>query len=700
MIPILYKAVTEGTVPTNYGVGPLTDCLRAEVTEERNGSFELVLEYAAKGIHAEEIEADRFIMAKPNYTDDPQIFRIYKVSKVMNGRFTVNARHISYDLSGKVITTGSGGSCAAAVTLLDAKAGNFTISTDKSVTGSFSVTQPSSVRSWFGGKEGSLLDLYGGEWKYNNYNASLLAARGMDRGVTIRYGKNLTELSQVVDITNLVTGVVPFYIDTNGNKTIGTKVSTGLPHDVPCDVAIDFSSDVDPDSATAITTQLANLANRYIANNVLTVPNNSITLDFVQMKGLTERVDLCDTVKIYFEALGITATAKCVKTIWDVLEDRYIKTTFGSARTNIADTMAKTEKELTTTASKTDVSKATELITGNLGGYVILHDANGDGKPDEILIMNTASISTATKVWRWNKNGLGYSSNGYSGPYGTAITANGQIVADYVSTGTLNANIIKAGVISDAQGNSTIDMTNGAAVMDNFKSKTRFDLINSSNVSKGFMHINPNGDTMLWLYAASSTNPLVKIWAQDANGSGVLNLLKSNGNVIVEAGNSGYGGGGVGIRNTNDYVIGEFKEGSGHDGMLYLKDATGNDKIWALGSNGGIYCTSVTQYSSRKIKENIAPIPDADKILELDAVRFDFIDKAMGVNQRGFIAEDVAEVLPNLVTPEDEQGHPASMDYIEMIPYLQAVVKRHEEEIKELKAQLKTLTEKINKLEG
>ena len=174
MIPILYQSITEGTVPTNYGIGALTDCLSCEVLEERNGKYELNLVYPASGIHAEDIQPNRFIKAKPNYTDNAQLFRIYKVGKPMNGKFSVYAQHISYDLSGKLISSGTASSCAAAITLLQPKAGSFTLATDISKSASFKIDAPSSVRSWFGGKAGSLLDLYGGEWKYDNYTASLI----------------------------------------------------------------------------------------------------------------------------------------------------------------------------------------------------------------------------------------------------------------------------------------------------------------------------------------------------------------------------------------------------------------------------------------------------------------------------------------------------------------------------------------------
>ena len=452
MIPILYSTITEGVVPTTYGVGPL-DCLSCEVTEERNGSYELTLSYASQGIHAEDIVPNACIMAKPNFTDDPQLFRIYKVGKNMNGRFEVNARHISYDLSGKVITTGTASNCADACSLLEGSAGDFTIDTDKSVTANFEIKEPSSVRSWFGGKAGSLLDVYGtAEWHFDNFECHLKLHRGADRGVEIRYGKNLTQLSQEVDISNLVTSVTPYYIDSEtGTKVIGAKVTTDLATDVIRDIAMDFSSDVDTESATPIVEQLAVLTDRYIANNILTRALSTITLDFVQLSSLQERVDLCDTVSIFYEPLGISVTSKCISTTWDVLKDRYTKTVFGDVKNDITDSIISQEKQIdekvTRTQLEQSVEHATDLISGNLGGYVVLHDSNADGEPDELLIMNTDDIATATRVWRWNNSGLGYSGTGYAGPYGTAITADGKIVADYILTGTMSANLIKGGTL-------------------------------------------------------------------------------------------------------------------------------------------------------------------------------------------------------------------------------------------------------------
>lgn len=768
MIPILYNAVTEGTVPNDYGIGSLTDCLSCEVTEERNGSYELTLSYAVGGIHADEIEVNRIIKAKPNYTDNPQLFRIYKVGKAMNGRFEVNAQHISYDLSGKILPAGilTFDALATVQAITANGGGNFNITTDISSGRTFKSDVPASTRSWFGGKTGSLLDIYGGEWKYDNFTCSLLASRGTDRGTTIRYGKNLTELSQEISFENLVTAIVPYAVnpDTN-NVTTGAEVSTGLVLNVDKKIAMDFTDGIDWKDSTPIATQLNTLATRYVTANRSSMVNmkNSITLNFAQSGDLKERVDLCDTVTIYFEALGITASAKCVSATWDVLADRYSSNTFGDAVSTISDTIATVEKKIVNVPTKNEVaqtvSEATQMITGNLGGYVVFHDSDNDGQPDEILIMNTPDISTSLNIWRWNQAGLGFSSSGYAGPYNTlALTADGKINASAITAGTLTADLIKAGILSDAQGNSTINMTNGVARLLNLKALSSFDLIESDDTIYASMgHSRPTeahlyllrkaklvGSTIessLWLESEqygtgasgvdlkssgyqsslvlknggtlSSLNTLVNLKTTNTGGEldlyngggtarhvrlysdnagGQLYLTNTSGTSLLSA-YTDTNGGHLVIKNVSGNSVAQFDVGSGNkDGIMYLFKADHTATIWALGHTGNITCVSLTQTSSRKVKENIKPIEDSEKILDLQAVSFDFKDKSFGTDKRGFIAEDVAEVLPNLVTPE-EDGKPASLNYVDMIPYLQDVIKKQEERIK-------VLEEKITNLGG
>lgn len=117
------------------------------------------------------------------------------------------------------------------------------------------------------------------------------------------------------------------------------------------------------------------------------------------------------------------------------------------------------------TATKSVLEEAidhqTRLITGNLGGYVVMHDSDDDGEPDELLVMDALNIDNAVNIWRFNKNGLGHSSSGYDGPYTLGMTMDGSIVASMITTGILNADLLKAGVIRGQQGNSYWDLNTG-----------------------------------------------------------------------------------------------------------------------------------------------------------------------------------------------------------------------------------------------
>ena len=711
MYPILYESIEAGIVPQHNGLGVLSDAISCYVEQERNGIYEMTMEYAASGIHAEDIALRRIIKVKPNPTDAPQLFRIDRISKVMNNRFTVFGKHISYDLSGYEITSGTASSAAGACALLQSKASGYSITTDKTTTGNFKIDTPASVRSYFGGKEGSFLDVFGtAEIKYNNFQIQFLLHAGEDRGVTIRYKKNLLELSQEIDMNNLYTHVICFFKNED-SMVVGEKVATGLTLDVPRTLTVDVSGEYQ--NAPTVS-QLTARATTYISQNNLTVPTNNIKLDFVQSGELANRVDLCDTVTIYYEALGITrANCKCIRTRYDCIREKYIETEFGDVQSNLTDTIVNASKSLaekpSTSAMANAIAHATEMITGNLGGYVILHDSNGDGKPDEILIMNTEDISTSTEVWRWNKSGLGYA-NSYDGNYETAITQDGQIVADFITTGVLNASVIKAGLLSDVNGKSSINMATGEAILNNLKAKNGLYLVDSSNTERGHLTYTGTNGTEVRLKSVNG-NDTILIQARATSG-GYVGISNNNGQTVGSlqnsGSNSGYlalgdgntnkitldgSNGNVQIKNSGNSTHTNIFTGSGGQGEIYVGDG-GTNYVFLHGGSGNITCVSLTQTSSRKTKKNIEDINDSEKILLLQAVRFDFRDEKNGNDKRGFIAEDVAEILPNLVT-EASDDTPASLDYIGMIPYLQDVIKKQQKKIDELESKLNAIIEKI-----
>lgn len=448
--PILYPS-TETAFDTN-GLGVLSDAVACTVTEERNGMFELEMQYPVSGVHYADIALRALILAKPNPTDNPQPFRVYRITKPMNGIVTVYAQHISYDLAG--IPTGpfTAVNAPAAMAALGDNAAvpcPFVFWTDKDTAATIQVKSPASIRSLLGGVRGSILDTYGGEYAFDRYTVRLYAARGADRGVTIRYGKNLTSLEQDANCAAVYTGVYPYWADSDGNNLIQLPekiVQAPGTYDFTRILTLDFSSEWQEKPTEE---QLRARAERYIAENKVGVPKVSLEVQFAPLEqseeykhlAPLERVSLGDTVTVQFERLGVNATAKVVRTTHNVLTDRYDSIELGDARTNIADTIVQQQQAIaekpSTSAMQAAMKEATAWLTNGKGYKVERRDAAGN--TIDTLYMDTPDIATAVNVLRIGQSGIGFSRSGVNGPYFSAWTLAGAFNADFIATGTLNA---------------------------------------------------------------------------------------------------------------------------------------------------------------------------------------------------------------------------------------------------------------------
>lgn len=478
MTPVLFPA--NATSFATQGLGALSDAISCTVMEERNGEFELEMQYPQTGVHFADISDRCIITAIPSPWRTAQPFRIYRITKPTNGVCTIYARHITYDLGGIPVNVFSAQNVASALAGLksnSAAENPFEFWTDKTTTANFAVTTPAALRSRLGGNTGSILDVYGGEYEWDGMTVKLHNNRGTDRGVTIRYGKNLTDIEQDRNIANVRTGIYPYWANSNGVLVVCDPPVVNAPgrYDFVNIETVDFSQDFEEPPTPA---QLKERAEQYISENNIGVPSVSISVSFVdlsqtdQYKGmaLLEQCDLCDTVTVQFEALGVNATAEIVRIETDVLLERYKTIEVGSPRTNITDTIVgnnqATNEKIDQTASwlEKQVQEATDQIT-NGGGYIYrVYDANKNLV--EIGSTDNLDLSKAKNVWRWNNGGFGYSGNGYNGPYRTAITQDGHIVADFIDAGTLTANIMRAGILQDVEGKAFyLDLPNGVLRM-------------------------------------------------------------------------------------------------------------------------------------------------------------------------------------------------------------------------------------------
>ena len=461
MKPILFAA--NATTFTTNGIGRLepTSCV---VIEERNGQYELECVVPVNSPHYADIANNMILAVSPSDGATLQAFRIYQITEPLNGLVTLSARHLSYDLSYNTVMPFTAGSCSAALLGLNSYAVEtqpFTFWTDKSVSATFTVKTPQPIRSCLGGQQGSILDVYGGVYEWDNWTVKLWTRRGSDNGVTLRYGKNITDLSQEQNLESVVTGIVPFWANetqvvTLPEKSVDSTYASSYPYKRT--VPVDFSSEWENAPTES---QLRTRAQRYITANKIGVPKVSIKVSFVALwqteeyktVAPLERVKLCDTVHIVFERYNIDAEAEVVRTEWDCLNERYRSIELGEARANLASTLVSMNNqtnqalENTTSELQAAIDRATNLITGQNGGWLKIK-SNSDGQPYELLIMDDAEETQAVKLWRWNLAGLGYSSNGYQGPFGLAMTMDGEIVANYITSGSMSANRVRTGLLT------------------------------------------------------------------------------------------------------------------------------------------------------------------------------------------------------------------------------------------------------------
>lgn len=540
MKPILFES-TETSFISN-GLGRI-DALSCQVTEARNGQYDLEMVVSIDDEHYGDIKEGRILYVRHDETQDKQPFDIYYISRPLDGKVTVLAQHVSYRTGKITVNPFTASSIALAFTQMKSQSiGNnpFNFWTDKVANRTFNVTQPKTIRQLLAGEQGSILDVYGtGEYEWDKWTIKLHLQRGTDSGVVLRYGKDITELTKTTDTSSVWTGVVPYWYgapqsdlesegeiegkieeeiggEIGGERASSEEVLVMLPEKcimadntsifgdnliVPLDMTSYFE-DVPTEA------QLRQAAQAYVRNNAVSGIPTTIEFSFINLAALDEyknvaalqRLKLCDTVTVVYDKLGVSNTKKIIQTVFDVLTEKYVGMTVGDTASNLASTLidgirasvdqlkTDTQRSIATTRSKLEtifqqtVAEQTDLITGGSGGHVVIK-RDGDGKPTDILIMDNEDVNHAVQILRLNVNGIGFSSHGINGPYASAWTLDGQFNADFITTGELNAVLVKVGTLTDVNGNNSWNMETGDLQMTS----------GSIDIGNGKFSVNTNG---------------------------------------------------------------------------------------------------------------------------------------------------------------------------------------------------------------
>jgi len=454
---------------TSNGITVLNNLIKATSKEVLNGLYSAEFEavYDSTGKWKEIIEG-RKIHA------DGQPFRIYKTRKGMRSLY-IYTRHVFWDLVYNEVRDIRPTNKGAQAALEDALgAANYV----HPFTAFSDISSPATqyfinrnIADCILGND-SIITRWNGELKLDGWLISILAQRGQDNGVAISYRKNMLDVEVTEDYDSIITRIRPkgkdglelpeVYVD---SPYIGVYNSPRI-KEVDFDIGID--EEITEEEAI---TQLRAAVTSFFVDTKCDLPVTNIKVDMLNLENTEEyrnfsnlvKVELGDTVTCRHLDLGIDHKSRVISIEKDLLLGRTSKVEIGDFKERVSGNITKlsdAQKTIAQTVERNNsdlsaaIQNATALLTSALGGYVLKR--NG-----EILIMDTDDPATAQKMWRWNINGLGYSSSGINGNFPIAITNDGRINASFVNTGELSANIVKSGILQSANGSSWINLADG-----------------------------------------------------------------------------------------------------------------------------------------------------------------------------------------------------------------------------------------------
>ena len=354
--PILYKA--DETNFEHLGVSVLSDASKCYVTREKNGIYILEYKYPVNGKDVDKIKEGMIVKVDAGYRSKNQRFIISKINKSKE-IIKIYCQHISQvktSLNAILPNVEVSGDGMAALSkwrdnLLDSR-DEFFVNSDITTINKtvWKVDNIENARDALGGKTGSILDVWGGEYEFDNLNITLHKSMGVDNPTIIAYGKNLIDLEQEQSILETYTSIFPFkkVTDENNNEVLLTlpellvdsRYVNNFTHKRI--LKVDFSNDENIKTEE----QLRNKANSYIKSNNVGVPKTNLKINYQDLSKVEgvfdnpalEEVDLCDRLKVYYSELGImNESAKVVKVIWDVILEENHEIEVGDSRSSFTD---------------------------------------------------------------------------------------------------------------------------------------------------------------------------------------------------------------------------------------------------------------------------------------------------------------------------------------------------------------------------
>lgn len=437
------------------GLGFLTDILKASITNNLNGDYSLYFEYKINGHLNEYIKNENIVKCKVS-DGSKQLFVIKNVVKTFD-LIQVSCKHIFYTLLDNFIedTAPKNLSCQSFLNWIFSKTNfstKFKLFSDITTTKSARYVRKNPVEVILGEESNSVVNLFGGELKRDNFNIYVNKNVGNDNGVKLIVGKNITGVNITIDTNNVYTRIMPQGFDGLflPEKYVDSPLINNYINPKICKVEFsDIKYDPEDESAYQNVNEAyeaLRILTKELFDNGIDKPKINVKIDWIELSKTNEYKNYSNLEKILLgdiitvDLLGLTYKTKVIKTVYNFLLDRIDSFEIGTLKANIGTSTNSIQKQIEkinpTSILESARNNATQMLTKAMGGYVYKTQ-------NELFIMDTNNPQTATKIWRWNLNGLGYSNNGIDGPYEIAMTSDGQIIADFITTGKLNTNVIE-----------------------------------------------------------------------------------------------------------------------------------------------------------------------------------------------------------------------------------------------------------------
>ncbi|XTX97034.1 phage tail tip lysozyme [Enterococcus faecium] len=431
-----------------------------EINRVLNGQYRFYGNYSRKGEFRSYLKKGNFIKAKV-HDGSWQYFEIYNVKKNLNS-VSVTARHIGFMANKNFIIesftdNGNGTQIMNNLKSSLAFSQKFNYLSNVGTTHQFTAKQVAPVEAIIGSNNGNenLASVASAELDMNNYDLNLVKQIGADNGFRIDFGLNLEAIEEEIDEESIVNslflvGGVPDndYDEDKDPITYGFLEIDGV-----TDENRRIGKRENSDCKTI--DELKKWGNTLFENDRIHEPKATHTVSMVSLEHTLEYGEMYrklstlsfgDVVHVRAKQLDIEITERVVEYTYFPTLGKYKDLVLGNDLTLYTSTVNSQTQELKkkidnrTETLVQNVLNATAWITGNSGGHVVFRPEKA---PSEILIMDTDNVASAKRVWRWNLKGLGYSDNGINGPFGIAITSKGEIVADFIKVGTINAEVFE-----------------------------------------------------------------------------------------------------------------------------------------------------------------------------------------------------------------------------------------------------------------